>query len=132
MRFALVTLFLARVAYTDFRKRKIFNRDLLFALAVVCVIRIPLHYLFAVEVFGSLLAMRLCSRGGIGFGDVKALSLLAGCLESGNRFLGLVTYALIPSVIYVTYRKLHEDSSPRSIPLGPFLLCGSLIQAVLA
>jgi len=124
-------LLLLRTSWTDFRRRKILNRDLAACecLQLAATHRINLT-LAAVTAF-ALFALRKLSRAGLGFGDIKLLVLLASW---SGPFRGWVTFLVLGfgcAGCYATVSAIARREWRVSIPLAPALLVGLVLQRLL-
>jgi len=124
-------LLLLRTSWTDFRRRKILNRDLAIGelLQLATCHRINLT-LAAVTAF-ALFALRKLSRDGLGFGDIKLLVLLASW---SGPFRGWVTFLVLGfgcAGFYATVSAIARREWRVSIPLAPSLLAGLLLQTLM-
>jgi len=129
---------LIALAIIDIRTRRLPNRIVLPAAAIVLVTHIaiaPEHalewILAAAGAFLLMFAAHLAHPSGLGLGDVKLALLLGAALGwavAGALVVGFLAAALAGIVVLIrggwTARK-------HTMPLGPFLAAGGLVAAAL-
>jgi leader peptidase (prepilin peptidase)/N-methyltransferase len=81
---------------------------------------------------GSLLIVSttyylLTKREGMGFGDVKLLSMIGAFLGWKGALIGLITGAFIGTLIGVLLMIKEKKDSKYPIPFGPFLSIGAIL-----
>jgi leader peptidase (prepilin peptidase)/N-methyltransferase len=117
---------LLAVSVVDVRERRIPNRIVLPAAAVVLALRTAAHpspewVLAALAAAAFLFVPAVAVPGGLGMGDVK-LAFLLGSMLGRDVLAALVVglvLAAVPSLVLVLRGRRRE-----TIPLGPFLSAG--------
>jgi Flp pilus assembly protein protease CpaA len=118
---------LARTSWTDIKFRKIYNRELVFF--AIC------HFLFfhgnslldAAAVFFVFAFVRTISHGGLGFGDIKLLALLAGWWSSVQTFLVFVCCAFLLAGVFSLIYGIRLRGFNFSLPFAPFLMGAAMV-----
>jgi leader peptidase (prepilin peptidase) / N-methyltransferase len=123
---------LVAISVTDFEHRKIPNRIVVPAAAVVLVAQTALEpspewVLAALGASGFLFVTAVIYPAGMGMGDVK-LALLMGAALGRNvsvaLMLGMI-FALVPSIVILA--RHGKAGRKMGIPFGPFLALGSVV-----
>jgi leader peptidase (prepilin peptidase)/N-methyltransferase len=125
---------LLAIAWVDLRERRVPNRIVLPAAAVVLALRTiadpsPEWALAAAAAFAFLLVPALVYPAGLGMGDVKLMLLLGSMLGRdvlAALVVGLAAAALFSLALLVTGRRRT------AFPLAPFLALGGLAGLALA
>jgi leader peptidase (prepilin peptidase)/N-methyltransferase len=120
---------LLAIAWIDVRERRVPNRIVLPAAAVVLALRTiadpsPEWVLAAVAAFAFLLVPALVYPAGLGMGDVKLMLLLGAMLGRdvlAALLVGLAAAGLFSLVLLATGRRRT------TFPLAPFLAVGGLV-----
>jgi leader peptidase (prepilin peptidase) / N-methyltransferase len=132
---ALFVVILVVLSVIDIEQRRIPNRIVLPATAVILTLQLAFFPSQAVEWIVSTLGAGLVFllayvtyRAGLGLGDVKLVLLLGAGLGKAvvlGLFLGMFA-AGIGGVVIIARRGL--DARKETIPLGPFLAFGAIIS----
>jgi leader peptidase (prepilin peptidase)/N-methyltransferase len=125
---------LLAIATVDVRERRVPNRIVLPAAALVLALRTlgdpsPEWAIAALAAFALLLVPALMRPAGLGMGDVKLMLLLGAMLGRETLLallVGLVAAAL-PSLVL-----LARGRRGTTLPLAPFLALGGLVALPLA
>lgn len=86
---------------------------------------------------GQLTLARFISRGGVGWGDVKYASVLAGWIGVEAWLSATIVAGLIAIICFIPdlirNKQQHEKSGniPQAIPFAPFLTTGALMGAII-
>jgi leader peptidase (prepilin peptidase) / N-methyltransferase len=123
---------LVAISVTDFEHRKIPNRIVVPAAAVVLVAQTALEpspewVIAALGASGFLFVTAVIYPAGMGMGDVK-LALLMGAALGRNVSVALMLgmmFALVPSIVILA--RHGKAGRKMGIPFGPFLALGSVV-----
>lgn len=80
---------------------------------------------------GLMLIIFVVSRGGLGFGDVcyaAAIGMFLGAERSVTAFILTFLLGMLTALKEYAVSYVYSKRPNTKIPLGPFLLCGSLIS----
>ena len=135
---ALATAVLVVLSFVDVESRRLPNRIVLPAAALVLAARVvtsPEHSAAwigaTLGAAGFFLAFALAFPGGLGLGDVKLALLLGAMLGSAvvpAAVLGTLAGAAAASVLLV---RDGRQALGRTVPFGPFLAFGAIATALL-
>ena len=125
---------LLAIAWVDIRERRVPNRIVLPAAAIVLVLHTlgdptPEWAIAALAAFGFLLVPALLYPAGLGIGDVK-LMLLLGAMLGRDVLTALVlglAAAAIPSLALLVAGRRRA-----TLPLAPFLALGGLVALAIS
>jgi prepilin signal peptidase PulO-like enzyme (type II secretory pathway) len=125
-------------SWIDVRARIIPNRLLLAgaaALAVLLAFDGPGAFVAAVEgaalFLAFALALALLSRGGMGMGDVKYLTLVGGALGPGAGLVALYATMAAGGLYAAALLAAHRARRGTRIAFAPFIAAGSMAGALL-
>jgi H+/Cl- antiporter ClcA len=121
-------LILSRSSWTDLRFRKIFNRDVIIIESLEMAIFHRVNVVSAVVTFTVLLAARAVTHAGLGYGDIKLLTVLASWSDSHVHWLTFLALGFGCAGLYSILEAIFRRSWAISIPLVPALLVGGLLQ----
>jgi len=125
-------LILSRASWTDLRFRKIFNRDVILIESLEMAIFHRVNVVAAMATFTVLLSVRTVSYGGLGYGDIKLLTVLASWSDSYVHWLTFLALGFGCAGLYSILEAIFRRSWSISIPLVPALLVGGLLQYLLS
>lgn len=74
--------------------------------------------------FGSILVLK---REGMGFGDVKLVTVVGLILGWKNMILAVLIAAVVGSIILMIARRVRNDEKQHEYPFGPFLVLGMIV-----
>lgn len=136
-----VVLLLIPVAYVDYKKQIIPNKLQLFGVGIfamftlvdVLVFKFPIKEVLLESAKGMLLGggVLLCcmllSRGGMGMGDVKLLSVL-GLILGWVAAFNIIFWSVFCIAVYGIVMLCTKKASRKTmVPMAPFVLLGMLI-----
>jgi len=134
MRQIILSCLLLPVAWWDYKYGLIFNRwnIVIFCLGIIVGNEISFlsMILSAVVGAGSLLAIRILSKGGIGWGDIKLLLALAAWLTWEQQLLALMLSFWLGGAYGAWLLLTGKGKLKMTIPFGPFLALGVWIAFV--
>lgn len=112
-------------SYVDARTRRIPNYSVVvFAFIFLLLGNRSWSYSFVVAFL--LVALRVMSRGGLGFGDIKLSMVLAlHCLNFESLITSML-YSFSAAAIGLGLTAIVRRTWPRSLPMAPFLWLGFL------
>jgi len=139
----ILSYFAISISAEDLRVHKIRNRELLYFLCLLTLFSLmPLgsdvHLLAAIEFLGTFVVFHFLgnaihSSGGIGFGDVKLIAVLAfGYFETGLQSIEIFIISLwVAVVVHICLYLLMYRKWPYRIAIAPdiFLACGLYLYA---
>ena len=137
---ALMLLFLSLFAWYDWKHHKVRNAALLaflpWCLASV-LLELSMRSASSLQLLLSgilgflcggllLLTVSLATKGGIGGGDIKLVSLLGICYGT-DGILTILTLSCLAAFIHLSVRAVRKKERPARIPFVPYLAAGCLI-----
>lgn len=132
--YAILGVVLMINCYTDIRRMEVHDLSILCS-GATCVsfraITPELYYGMLIgALFGFLIGYALF-LGGMGFGDVKLLALIGGCLGVGGCVATLAVAGVLASLYGFIYLKLVcKKSLNTELPFVPFLTLGCAVALV--
>lgn len=122
---------LARASWTDLRFRKIRNRDLVWFEIAQLILLGRFHLWLGVVTIATLLFLRFCSKGGLGYGDVKLLAVLATWSNSASEWVTLLGCAFCAGGLVAIVGGLSTRRWRASFPFAPMVFSGALFAWML-
>jgi leader peptidase (prepilin peptidase)/N-methyltransferase len=118
---------LFHLSYIDIKKREVPNSAVLtlFLFSLLVVRDYSEHFFMSLSCFAVLVAVSIITRGGIGGGDIKLITVLSFFM--GSKFYEMIFF--ISFVMMVGFvRIFFKDKSLRiEVPLVPYIFLGYVL-----
>lgn len=125
---AVLGVALAINCFTDIRSMEVHDLSLVCAGALTLILRSFSSEMYPVTLIGALFGFLIgyaLFLGGMGFGDVKLLALIGGCLGVGGCVTALAVAGVLTALYGLIYLKfIRKRSLNTELPFVPFLTMG--------